>query len=203
MSPLELEETLREGEILSIDGNWDRRIDRRSFLGITGLSAAALGLGSREALAQQGPGGGSGGGLGGSADYGPLEEEGRLRFIKEDAPVDGRPRELRRLVGEAAHGGRTIWVNFDWESSIDLDTALRQQQALSELVEEGGVVVKTCVLEGVLDEWPSPTQRKVQVLHSGTLWLSQAGLSMSWVVPVASNRPSGPSSGGRPSVGGE
>jgi secreted PhoX family phosphatase len=56
---------------LSIDGNWDRRINRRAFLGIGGLTTAALALGPREALAQQGPGGSGGG----SAGYGPLVED--------------------------------------------------------------------------------------------------------------------------------
>jgi hypothetical protein len=42
--------------VLSISGNWDRRISRRTFLGLGGLSAAALVLGSKGVLSQT-PGG--------------------------------------------------------------------------------------------------------------------------------------------------
>lgn len=48
---------------LSIGGNWDRRVSRRDFLGIGGMSAAALVLGSRGASAARD---------GGSAGYGAL-----------------------------------------------------------------------------------------------------------------------------------
>jgi secreted PhoX family phosphatase len=37
---------------LSISGNWDRRISRRTFLGMEGLSAAALVLGSNGLMSQ-------------------------------------------------------------------------------------------------------------------------------------------------------
>ncbi|HET7479454.1 MAG TPA: alkaline phosphatase PhoX [Rubrobacteraceae bacterium] len=39
---------------MSISGNWDRRVSRRAFLGMGGMSAAALVLGSREAMAKKG-----------------------------------------------------------------------------------------------------------------------------------------------------
>src|SRR5215218_7062222 len=52
-----------EGGIpLSISGNWDRRISRRTFLGLGGMSAAALALGARGVLSQ----------TSGSAGYGEL-----------------------------------------------------------------------------------------------------------------------------------
>lgn len=38
---------------MSIGGNWDRRISRRSFIGVGGMSAAALVLGSRGVLGQE------------------------------------------------------------------------------------------------------------------------------------------------------
>ena len=47
---------------MSISGNWDRRVSRRTFLGMGGLSAAALLLGSREAFTKPG----------GAAEYGDL-----------------------------------------------------------------------------------------------------------------------------------
>jgi uncharacterized protein len=39
--------------ILSISGNWDRRLSRRTFIGLGGMSAAALVLGSKGALLSQ------------------------------------------------------------------------------------------------------------------------------------------------------
>jgi len=47
---------------LSISGNWDRRVSRRTFIGLGGMSAAALVLGSRGVLSQ----------TSGSAGYGDL-----------------------------------------------------------------------------------------------------------------------------------
>lgn len=47
---------------MSISGNWDRRISRRAFLGMGGLSAAALVLGSKGVMSQ----------ASGSAGYGEL-----------------------------------------------------------------------------------------------------------------------------------
>ena len=48
--------------ILSISANWDRRVSRRTFLGLGGMSAAALVLGSKGVLSQ----------TSGSAGYGEL-----------------------------------------------------------------------------------------------------------------------------------
>jgi uncharacterized protein len=58
---------------LSIGGNWDRRISRRTFLGMGGLSAAALVLGSKGAMSQ----------TSGSAGYGELVP-GELIDLPED-----------------------------------------------------------------------------------------------------------------------
>src|SRR5215210_9053935 len=48
--------------ILSISGNWDRRLSRRTFIGLGGMSAAALMLGTKGVLSQ----------TSGSAGYGEL-----------------------------------------------------------------------------------------------------------------------------------
>lgn len=112
-----------------------------------------------------------------------LEEEGRFRFIVESDPAGGRTDELRRLVAEGIGDGRTIWANFDWEKRIDLDAALRQQQEITEYVEDGGFVIQTNVLEQELDDWPGAKQRRAQVLHSGTIWLSEAGVALTRVLP--------------------
>ncbi len=71
---------------------------------------------------------------------------------------------LQRLLDEET-SGRSIWVSFDWAKHIDLETAL---------------------LERVADDWPPPMQRRAQALHSGTIWLSEAGLALSRVTPLPS-----------------
>lgn len=112
-----------------------------------------------------------------------LENEGRFCFIVESDPAHGRTDELRRLVAEGIGNGRTIWANFNWEQRIDLDAALRQQQEIAKYVEDGGFVIQTSVLEVALDDWPGAKQRRAQVLHSGTIWLSEAGVAFSRVLP--------------------
>src|SRR5215212_5811109 len=116
-------------------------------------------------------------------EVGRLEEEGRFRFTSEPDPQGGRTEELRRLLSEEADGGRSVWVSFNWADQIDLDAALKQQEALQEVVEEGELVVKTAVLEEVADEWPGKMLRRAQVLHLGTIWLSESGLALSRVTP--------------------
>jgi excisionase family DNA binding protein len=117
-------------------------------------------------------------------EVGRLEEEGRLRFTSEPDPQGGRSEELRRLLSEEAEGGgHSVWVSFNWAKEIGLEAALNQQQALREVVEEGELVVKTVVLEEVVDEWPGKMLRRAQVLHSGTIWLSESGLALSRVTP--------------------
>ena len=120
-------------------------------------------------------------------EVGRLEEEGRFRFTSEPDPRGGRTEELRRLLSEEADGGRSVWVSFNWAEQIGLEAALNQQQALREVVEEGGLVVKTVVLEELVDEWPGKMLRRAQVLHSGTIWLSESGLALSRVTPSPSS----------------
>jgi len=119
-------------------------------------------------------------------EVGRLEEEGRFRFTSEPDPQRERTEELRRLLSEEADGGRSVWVSFNWAEQIDLDAALRQQEALQEVVEGSELVVKTAVLEEVVDEWPGKMLRRAQALHSGTIWLSGSGLALSRVTPPPS-----------------
>ena len=121
----------------------------------------------------------------GGLDVTRLEEEGRFRFVAEPDP-SGRAEALRELLEEEADVGRSIWVSFDWAQRVDLEAALRQQEAVSELVEDGRLVVKTALLERAADDWPAATQRRAQTLHSGTIWLSEAGLALSRVTPLPS-----------------
>ncbi len=113
-----------------------------------------------------------------------LEDEGRLRFVTE--PAHGRrPDELRQLLGEETSVERSVWVNFDWAEQIDPEAALRQQEALMEFIEGGyRLVVKTSVLERVIDEWPGAMLRRAQALHSGTIWITKAGLALTRVRPL-------------------
>ena len=115
-------------------------------------------------------------------DVARLEEEGRFRFTVESDP-SARAQALRRLLDEE-EGGRSIWVSFDWAKQTDLETALRQQEALTELVEPAQLVIKTALLEREADDWPPPTQRRAQALHSGTIWISEAGLALSRLTPL-------------------
>ena len=118
---------------------------------------------------------------------GRLEEEERFRFTSEPDPQGGRTEGLRRLLSEEAAGGRSVWVSFNWAEQIGLEAALKQQQALREVAEEGELVLKTAVLEEVVDEWPGKMLRRAQVLHSGIIWLSESGLALSRVTPPPSS----------------
>jgi excisionase family DNA binding protein len=120
-------------------------------------------------------------------EVGRLEEEGRFRFTSEPDPQGGRSEELRRLLSEEADGGRSVWVSFNWADQIGLKAALKQQEALREVGEEGELVLKTAVLEEVVDEWPGKMLRRAQILHSGTIWLSESGLALSRVTPPPSS----------------
>ena len=120
-------------------------------------------------------------------EVGRLEEEGRFRFTSEPDPQDGRADELRQLLSEEADGGRSVWVSFNWAEQIGLEAALNQQRALRGVVEEGELVLKTAVLEAVVDEWPGKMLRRAQVLHTGTIWLSESSLALSRVTPSPSS----------------
>jgi hypothetical protein len=45
-------------------------------------------------------------------------------------------------------------------------------------------VVKTAVLEQVMDNWSLATQRQLQTQYAGTMWLSEAGLALSRFTPL-------------------
>lgn len=113
-----------------------------------------------------------------------LENEGCLRFIKEGGSgLEERAAEVRRLVAEASEVDRALWVNFNWDLRTGVEEALEYQRHLTGLVEDSALVVKTAILEEDLDEWPGAAQRRAQVAHSGTVWLSREGLVISRVSP--------------------
>jgi excisionase family DNA binding protein len=117
-------------------------------------------------------------------EVGRLEDEGRLRFVSERGEPGERIREVERLVAQEEGGEeRSVWVDFNWEQGLELEAALEQQRALSGFIENTQLVIKTAVLEGTLDEWPGSTQRRAQVMHAGTMWLSESGLALSRITP--------------------
>jgi excisionase family DNA binding protein len=116
-----------------------------------------------------------------------LEREGRFFMRPEENPLDGREEALGRFVEERAGEGRTVWASFDWVLQVDLDTAIEQQERLTELVDTRQLVIKTAALEEVIDEWPSAELRRAQALHSATILASENGLSLNRATPMPSS----------------
>ena len=114
-----------------------------------------------------------------------LEKQGRLIFVAEEDPTIPRADALRRFIEEEAESGRTIWATFDWTRNTDLEEALVQQEALTELADANQLVIKTALLEKIADEWPAEERRRAQAAHAGMIWLSEAGLSLSRVTPLS------------------
>ena len=114
-----------------------------------------------------------------------LEDEGSFRFIVEHDPLITRSDALERLMAEKeATSGLAVWASFDWVKQVDLDVALKQQEELAKFIDARQLVVKTAVLERVMDNWPPATQRQLQTRYSGTMWLSEAGLALSRFTPL-------------------
>jgi excisionase family DNA binding protein len=113
-----------------------------------------------------------------------LEREGRFRFSEERDPASGRTEALEWFISEQSDTGRSTWAAFNWTTDVDVETALRQQESLSELANRQQVVVKTAVLEAVADEWSRETRRLAETVHSGTIWLFDKNVSFSRVAPL-------------------
>ena len=118
-------------------------------------------------------------------EVGRLEEEGRLRFVAEEDP-EKRNEVLERLLEEGSEDGsneRSLWASFDWSRQMSLEDALEQQEKISQVTSRH-LVVKTAALEEAIDTWPPSLMRQAEVTHSGQIWLSKAGLSVSRVAPL-------------------
>jgi hypothetical protein len=113
-----------------------------------------------------------------------LEEEGRLLMVAED-PAEERADGLRRVLEGETADGRTVWASFNWTKRLDVDKAIAQQEALTELADARQLVIKTAVLERVADGWDAGERRRAQASHSGTISLSEAGLSLARVTPLS------------------
>src|ERR671916_992363 len=110
-----------------------------------------------------------------------LEGEGRLLMVAED-PAEERTEGLRRVLEGEAADGRTVWASFNWTKELDVERAIAQQEALTELADARQLVIKTAVLGRGTDKWNAGGRRRGQGLHSGTISLSEAGPSLA---PVA------------------
>src|SRR5829696_9569527 len=91
-------------------------------------------------------------------EVGRLEREGRFLMRPED-PHDGREEVLGQLLEEKVSEGRTVWASFNWAMQVDLQTALEQQQRLTDLVDAKQLVVKTAALDEAIDEWSAAELR--------------------------------------------
>jgi excisionase family DNA binding protein len=118
-------------------------------------------------------------------EAGRLKREGRLLMRPEENPLGGREDVLGRLIEEKAGEGRTVWASFNWVMPVELETALEQQERLSELIGGGQqLVVKTAALEEAIDEWSPANLRRAQSFHSGTIFASVSGLSLNRTTPM-------------------
>jgi hypothetical protein len=114
-----------------------------------------------------------------------LEREGHLLMRTEEDPLgEGRGEALGRLLEERAGEGRTVWASFNWVRPVDLETALEQQEGLTELVDARHLVVKTAALEETIEEWTPSELRRVQAAHSAIIVASEGGLSLSRATPM-------------------
>ena len=115
---------------------------------------------------------------------GRLEREGRFLMRPEGDPLDGREEALVRILDEEAGKGRAMWASFDWALEVDLESALEQQERLTELVNTRQFVVKTAALEEAIEDWSSSSLRRAQHSHAGTIMASESGLSFSRATPM-------------------
>jgi hypothetical protein len=106
-----------------------------------------------------------------------------LRFVAEEI-AEGHVEATRRLYEEAAKGGRTIWVSFDWAVGVDLEEAFERQRKLTSYVADKQLVVQTGILESFTNDWALPVGRKSQLAHTATVWLSEVGLATTRASPI-------------------
>jgi excisionase family DNA binding protein len=117
-------------------------------------------------------------------EVGRLEREGRFFMRPEGDPLSGRGDALKGLLEEKGEEGRTVWASFNWVREVDLDTALEQQERLTEIVDDRQLVVKTAALEESIDGWSAAELRRAQSSHSATILASENGLSLSRAAPM-------------------
>jgi excisionase family DNA binding protein len=116
-------------------------------------------------------------------DAAPLEATGRLQWYPV-AALEEAITVLRQVLAQQEGDERPLWVNMGWTHEISLETALRQQAELAELVTTAPLVVATGVVEPAAESWPPPHQQW-QLLGSlrGVIRFSRVGLMLSRVAP--------------------
>jgi len=113
-----------------------------------------------------------------------LEAEGQMRFIAEIDPFEGRAQALRDLLATDAAQGRLVFASFNWTEKVDLATVMRQRRGIAEIVNMQQLVVTSCLLQSITDEWSSSVQREAQDTHTGVVWLGEQGLGLRRIVPL-------------------
>jgi excisionase family DNA binding protein len=111
-----------------------------------------------------------------------LEAAGRFQWCPLAAAEETIP-TLRQFLTKQAGEEHPFWVNINWTEEIALETALRQQAELAELVTVSPLVVATGVVEPAAETWPPPEQQW-QLLGSlrGVIRFARAGLMLSRVM---------------------
>jgi excisionase family DNA binding protein len=118
-------------------------------------------------------------------EVGRLEQEGRFLMRPEADPLEnGRGAALGQILDEETEQGRTVWASFNWALQVDLETALEQQQRLTELLDARQLVIKTAAIEEAIDEWTPSHLRRAQSAHSAMILASEEGLSLSRATPM-------------------
>ena len=115
-------------------------------------------------------------------EVGRLEERGVFHFVADEDPAN-REDQLMHFLEDDSDMGDTLWASFDWSEQVSLEKALEQQQEISNIASRR-LVVKTAALEEAIDSWPPAILRRAQVVHSGQIWLSEAGVSVSRAAPL-------------------
>ena len=114
-----------------------------------------------------------------------LKREGRLLMRAEEEPLGGtRAEQLGLLIEEEGGEGSTVWASFNWVRPVELQTALEQQQRLTELLDASNLVVKTAAIEEAIDEWPASQLGRIQSAHSAIILASEGGFSLSRATPM-------------------
>ncbi len=117
-------------------------------------------------------------------DVARLEATNQFRFVDDTDGHHGRAAALRELLATHADERHTVWASYNWVKDVDLDTALRQQAHLAQLVERRQLVIKTAVLTEITDTWPPTMQRRAQVIHRGTIWLGDGRVALTRTAPL-------------------
>jgi excisionase family DNA binding protein len=112
-----------------------------------------------------------------------LEAVERLRFMEEVTTAD-RLAKVRQLHDEGTRAGRSIWITFDWTTTVGVDEALKQGEQIAQIVASDHLVIQTSVLEQIMGDWSIVNQRHARHVHRGAIWISTTTLSMSRVVPL-------------------